>query len=379
MVHLKLQNESVLSFDIDQGIYQIYREDLLPFDLRDGIQDSRDGNNLQKALMNYRFLMDFFKNRSLSIRRENAKKILNALHISQTNDDTTTIKMMIMCKALSATDDYWITENPQERWENVNVRHNALHQVIAQISLLGSSPLTIIGPIRTPELTGQGAYAKAWVRENNELYLVKANSKYGHESEIEVLVSDILDCTNVPHVPYQLVHVDGKVCSKCKDICTDDKNVVSADSVIRWCNRTDRAFFEFVLGLDPENFYKTFIVDYLIANSDRHSQNWGFYMDVKTGQLLGLHPIFDHNNAFNEAAIEPPDGGDSLMAPGRSQQFMAQYSLKHCDFQFTKSISEDMFFDKSYFEIFQKRCATLGLNLGVGSQDHKKGFWRFVR
>lgn len=42
------------------------------------------------------------------------------------------------------------------------------------------------------------------------------------------------------------------------------------------------------------------IADYLLNNSDRHGQNWGFLMDNQTGKLTGYFPLFDHDHAFCE-------------------------------------------------------------------------------
>lgn len=36
------------------------------------------------------------------------------------------------------------------------------------------------------------------------------------------------------------------------------------------------------------------IVDFLISNRDRHGQNWGFYYDTETMEILGCRPLFDH-------------------------------------------------------------------------------------
>ena len=50
--------------------------------------------------------------------------------------------------------------------------------------------------IHTPELTAQGMAAKAWIRQNGELYLYKVGKK-------ELAASRILDALSVPHVTYR--------------------------------------------------------------------------------------------------------------------------------------------------------------------------------
>ena len=360
MTQLKLQNRVVLEFDVNNGDFWVVNNDLLPFPLRDAIIDTRTDNSRHAFILDYKMVMDYLHNRSLSIHRSNAKAILNALKIAQASDDTTVTKMMILCKGLSASDDYWLSNSPNEQWENINVRDNPLHETLAQLSLYGHSPLTITGHIRTPELTGQGAYAKAWFREPDGLYLYKASSENNKESEIEVEVSNILDYTNVPHVNYSFVNKEGKRCCRCKNMATEHHGLVTATDVMLWCKHTEQSFDRLVLEQDAENYYKTLIVDYLVSNSDRHIQNWGFYMNNQTGNLICLHPLFDHNNAFDKADMEKDDGGESMMMQGHSKREAAIYAKKRCHIAI-RYIPDTMFINKEHKESFMDRVKELGL------------------
>ena len=353
MIYLRLQDETVLEFDLDSGIFHSDNPAKLPVGLRDNLMFDDDS---RKAFMkNYDSVMAFLTTRSLNIKRENAKKILNALHISQSSDYDTVLKTMIMCKALSVTDDYWITQNQNEKWEDVNLRENPLHTTIAQIALSGVT-LTVTGKIHTPELTGQGAYAKAWYRENGKLYLYKAGTAGNCEAQVEASVSKILDATNTPHVEYTLDKKEGLKVSKCLNMCSDEVSIVPAEAVQRWCNRTGRNFDDFVTKLDPENYYKMMVVDYLIANSDRHGQNWGFYMNNKTGELMGLHPLYDHNNAFDEQEMKLPGGGDSLIMEGKTKEEAAKYAMKRCNFKITADLTRNAFCCMKHYDYFKEKA-----------------------
>ena len=356
--YLKLQDTTVLEFNTQEGYFNVLEPALLPYILKDRVVSSQ--NDYKQGIKNQTALLDFFSTRSLSVKRENAKEILNAMNISQKNGYETKYKMMILCKALSTSDDYWITNNKTEQWKDVNVRKNPLHNTIAQIALSGKN-LTITGRIRTPELTGQGAYAKAWFRDDDNLYLYKANTKNGHEAEIEVSVSNILDCTNVPHVKYELEKKENRITSKCKNICTDQLSIVDADDVYNWCSRTGLSFNNFAEKINSNLYYQTIVVDYLISNSDRHGGNWGFYVNNKTGNIIDIHPLYDHNNAFNEQLMEDEFGGNSLMIRNKTQKEAAQYAIKKCEFSFTKEITEEMFFSEKMYVSFCNRAVELGL------------------
>ncbi len=369
MSYLKLRDETVLEFDLNEGDFLIHNPQMLPFSLRDNMVDSREHKDYRSFVRNYQVLMNFFHGRCLSIQRKNAKAILNALHLPQKDDDDSVTKIMILCKALSVTDDYWLSNNPNEKWDDVNLKNNPLHEVIAQIALTGVKALTITGNIRTPECTAQGVYAKAWKRENGELYLYKASTTYGHESEIEAEVSDILDYTNVPHVHYDFLKDNGLRLSKCASMCTDAYSIVPSDDVFAWCNRTGRNFDQLIASLDQDMYYKTMVVDYLISNSDRHAENWGFYMDNRTGQLIGLHPLFDHNNAFDKNEMKMRDGGDSLMIPGKNKLDCAKFAIKRCSFKLDPKIPKNVFLNQKHFDSFCSRAAQLNIRVNAAEKN----------
>lgn len=361
MTYLKLKDKIILYFNVDSGIYRIQEPALLPFQIRDGMLDLDGNGTITQTITNYNALMRFFGSRTLSVKRENAKKVLNALKISQRDDNDTKYKIIILCKALSTDDDYWITNNPDEKWDSVNLYKNHLNEAISQIALFGKS-LTITGKIHTPELTGHGAYAKAWFRESDWLWLYKAPSRGGDEINIEVSVSNILDKTNVPHVKYEFTEKFGMKYSKCRSMKQENYSIINAEDVASWCNRVGISFENFVKKLDSENYYKTIIIDYLISNSDRHGQNWGFFMDNASGKLIKLHPLFDHNNAFDLGDMESIYGGDSLMMSGKTKKEAALYAIKHCDFKVTRHITKSDFPNNGAYLSFMQRLKLLSIN-----------------
>ncbi|MBQ8698037.1 MAG: hypothetical protein IJ521_03450, partial [Schwartzia sp.] len=363
MSFLKLGNKVVLEFDLKKGDFLIYESDLLPIPLRDRLIDSRKRKDFSSFAVNYDALMTYFHDRRLSVKRENAKAILNSLNIAQGDGNDTVLKTMILCKALSVVDDYWISNDSSETWENVNLRDNPLHETLSQIALSGFSPLSITGEIRTPELTALGLYAKTWRRENGILYLYKSSTLHGIESEIEVEVSNILDFTNVPHVHYDFLHENGLRLCKCKSMCSKSRSIVPAIDVATWCSRTGRDFDAFTRKLDSENYYKTLVVDYLVSNSDRHMGNWGFYMDNYTGELTGLHPLFDHNGAFDAKRMLYPDGGDSYMMMKYNMRFCAELGMKHCNFEIDPYIPENVFLNREHLKAFQDKAKRLHLKI----------------
>lgn len=369
------QDVPVMRIDLDEGVYKILHPELVPYQLRGAITPLNELNlegmsikAIEKEIKcrehfrdkNRTAITHYLASRVLNLSRENAKKILNAYHFSQNQDDATRARIAIACKAVSMVDSYWIKlEDSSITWEDLNPRSVSLNQIVAHIALKGSS-LTIQGIPHTPELTGQGAYAKCWQRFEDGTYLLKKSSKGGHESDVEVLVSNILDCTNVPHVKYTMTEFDGDKVCKCKNMASDDLGITSAEDIYSYCSRNELNFIDFLLNLDSENVMKMCIVDYLISNSDRHMQNFGCYFSSYTGELVSMHPLFDHNNAFDSEFMNDSQGGESLFFLGRSQKEACTYALKHCEFEIT-DVDQKIFFDHDMYDSFRERCNSVGI------------------
>lgn len=76
--------------------------------------------------------------------------------------------------------------------------------------------------------------------------------------------------------------IDKKVDTEITDIIEvikENNNIIDVDDTIK-------------------NFWKMFIVDSLIGNTDRHNGNWGFVKDNETGKIT-FSPIFDCGSCLN--------------------------------------------------------------------------------
>ena len=357
-MYLMMGNNKVVQFDLTKGIYHELRPNLMPFRIRDALQPE---DTLAHIQTNYDIIVEYLSSRMLDLSRENAKKLLNAYHFTQSQSPVAKARIAINCKAVSMTDNYWLqAEEDNIQWETIDPKHTPLDETVAYIALLGSS-FILNGKPLTPELTGHGSYAKAWIRENDGIYLYKKSSKGGRESDIEISVSKILDCFNVDHVGYEYCEFDDEPMCKCKNMATNRLSIVTAEDVYVYCHRHGQDFLQFALNLDQDAIYKMCVVDYLISNPDRHLQNWGFYMDNATGNLLRCPPLFDHNKAFDAQLIKDKTGGESLVFEGYSNQEVAQYSLQRCPFTGHDAVLKQFFLNEEHYESFMERASALGL------------------
>jgi len=303
---LMMKNEPVMQINFDEGKYDVLNKQLIPFTLKYRLREHKPltGNfkyDVTQATIvnnaNNDSIKSFLAHRVLPITRDNAKKIYTLFNLEQLQSDYDKAKIALLCRAVSLQDNYWVKlEGDTKTWEDVNLRTNSLSEVVIQVSLHGSS-LSLDGNLTTPELTGQGAYAKAWKREEDGLYLHKLGANGSWESKIEAMCSNILDCCNVEHLHYEMsTSMDVQTNEildtvKCKCMTTEDIAILPGVDFYSYCNQQGLDTLREAIKIDPDSMYKMMIVDYLISNRDRHGMNWGFFYNCNTMEILGCHPL----------------------------------------------------------------------------------------
>lgn len=291
--YLMLKDTKVLYFNLDDFMVEVLREELLPFSLRSDLSDSY---NPKEVLKNIEKLKSYFSSRVLSLHRKNAKQILNLLKLSQRDDIDTRCNIALYCKCLSLTDAYWVKqEDSTDSWEKVNLFSNHLSDAMVDVSLIGISFTPTTDQI-SPELTTKGLFQKAWVRKKDGLYMYKSDSLDDKtNTKVEVIASQVLDCFNVAHCEYRLEKYEELLVASCKCIANETYSMVDAADIKRYCDNIGVSFRAFCQQFGGIDYNKMFVVDYLLSNTDRHDENWGFYMDNETGKLVSLIPLYDHN------------------------------------------------------------------------------------
>lgn len=370
-VILMCGDNPVMRINFSTAKYEVVNENLLPFGIRGKLRKVPEFwevkskyEDTQRNLAigkNRDAVVSWFANRTLLLSRANAKWIYNALNIDQLDTEMQKLKVSFICRSVSVLDSYWVKlDGDSSSWGKIDVRRNHLNETIAQIALHGKSVM-IQGSLATPELTTNGAYAKAWRRHEDGLWLYKLGHNGSFESKIEVMVSKILDKTNVDHVPYVAGTDDGKYVCMCPCISTDKLSILPAMEYSSYCNVNGLDFDKEVLRIDKDRFYKMWIVDYIISNRDRHSQNWGFFYDRDTMEVVSTHPLFDHNNAFDIEYMR--DRNAVYQCSGKSLRESAKYAMTQTDFKITDKIVREDFLTERQYNEFVWRAGDLGLTI----------------
>ncbi len=241
-------------------------------------------------------LNDWWKGRSIPASRQGIQEALETLDIKDTQ--ILTVKSL----GLSLSDQYWIKpQNSNLSWSEVNFFENDFSEDIGNI-LFGAVSYKPID-FAAPDNTSDGWLKKRWKIINGERCLFKGGSNpFQQEPFNEVIASKLMERLNIPHIPYEIHWQDGYPFSVCKDFVTSDTELVSAYRVMQIRKRPnhENTYQHFVncctsIGIsDIQDFLdKMITADYILANEDRHFNNFGLIRNAETLEWIGTAPIFD--------------------------------------------------------------------------------------
>lgn len=166
----------------------------------------------------------------------------------------------------------------------------------------------MIGLIKRYHLVSPGCFLKAYSNENaNRIYYKLSNYDsyrgiYGHECVNELIASRLLDILGVPHVKYKLIHsyvkIGGQeiktwICSS-ENLKKQDEVKMAFDLFYDLEKQENESPIEFAVRYGwAQYIYRMFLVDYLVANRDRHGSNVEVLKTRNTNSVR-LAPLFDH-------------------------------------------------------------------------------------
>lgn len=367
------RDTEVMRADFDLLKYEVLRKEYLPYPIRGRLRAMPNPGSLKSsygltqsiiaARKNQEAVTGWLASRVTPLSRANARLLYNLFRFEQSGTDEQRVKIAMACRAVSVTDPYWLKleGDGDIHWKDVDALRIPLNEAAAQVALHGKAASLSGSPV-TPELTTGGAYAKAWRRHpDGQLWLYKLGANGNTESRIEVMCSGLLDKMNVEHVHYEAGTDGGKYVCMCPCMTTERRAILTGMDFISYCNVNGRNPDAEMLRIDRESIYKMWIVDFLISNRDRHGQNWGFFYDTDTMEILGCHPLFDHNNAFDNEYMM------NLDAPYQFGELTVRQAalkgMQEVDFHFTAPITRADFITERQYQSFQKRAGCLGLKL----------------
>ncbi len=239
--------------------------------------------------------------RSIPASRMGLSDMLDTLGIASSN------LLLTKCLGLSLSDQYWI--RPYESnmlWEDVNFFDNDFSDDIGDL-LFGTNGKNSGFDLSSPDNTSDGNLKKRWKIIDGKRCLLKSGSNpYSQQTFNEVIASKIMERLGIDHVPYSVTWINDEPYSVCEDFVTKDTELISAWRVLQLRTKANHEseYLHYVnicreLGIDiVSSLDKMIVLDYIIANEDRHFNNFGLLRDANTLELIGAAPIFDSGTSL---------------------------------------------------------------------------------
>lgn len=277
---MTMQNYFIMSADTpvakwDNGKLTVLKEELLPLYLK----------RVHNADM-------WLETRAIDSHRANSRLLKKALRLKEKDDVSTVVHV----NGATITDNYWIKPPDSElTYEDVKFSDDYFARLALKGTYDSFNRAANSKHSRTPELTNTGSFEKCWRLIDRRWWMYKSANH--DEMFSELFIARFGAALGVNMAVYER----GDKCVRTLDF-TDGASVnfEPASSFM-----DDNDDYEDVIAKLQEicpqaipDYVRMIFLDTIVANPDRHTANFGLLRDTKTGELLGLAPLFDHNMAL---------------------------------------------------------------------------------
>ena len=250
----------------------------------------------------FKKLAEWWDERSIPASRSGLREALEKLDINSPR------LLLTKCYGLSLSDQYWIKPvDSNLTYKTVNFFENEFSEDLGEL-LFGKDKDNHNLNLSSPDSTSVGNLKKRWKIIDEQRILVKGGSNpYRQEPVNEVVASKIMEYLNVPHTDYEMMFSIGYPYSECVDFIDVNSDFVSAYQINQYLkrNNNDSALTHFLRCAETLKISgaKKFIndmliVDFIIANEDRHLNNFGAIRNVDTLEFVSMAPIFDSGSCL---------------------------------------------------------------------------------
>jgi len=347
--------EKIVASISTTGYVRVFQEKFLPYDLYLEEINEADVDSMVNNLINF---YHWCASRVLSLDRVYAKELLNSIGVSQAVTDKERARISMSYHCVSLNDVYWVRKQGENvTFARLNLYDNPLNEAIVELSLKGRQ-MTVTNYELAPDLSTKGCFPKAWIRTEDGFKLLKD----GGEDIVrkELLASKICRCFDFPQVIYETYFYEGEPVTISKIVSSKERSMVSKMAFDIYAANHDLDTLEVCKQVDPISYYGMNILDYLTGNTDRHPENWGFYIDNSNNAYTGLYPLMDFNQCFK--AYDTLDGANcQTVFPCRmTQREAAIEAVKAVGLRQRKEMDMDAFEEwKAEAQMFEKRLQEL--------------------
>lgn len=247
-------------------------------------------------------LNEWWEDRSIPASRSGLREALETLGVTGPK------LLLFRCYGLSLSDHYWI--NPigsNFTWHDVNFFENPFSEDVGDV-LFGIPPKKEGFDFSSPDNTTDGFLKKRWKILDGKRCLIKAGSPpFLQQPFNEVIATKIADRLEICHIPYTVMWENGIPYSVCEDFVTPDTELIPAWRVIQTQKKDNQTsvyqhYRNCCEALGVPNVAhaldQMIVLDYLIANEDRHLNNFGLLRNPDTLEWVGPAPIYDSGSSL---------------------------------------------------------------------------------
>ncbi len=260
------------------------------------------GVPVKKGIADRSELNKWWTDRSIPASRSGVREALETLELTDTKI------LLIRCFGLSLSDQYWIRpEGTGLTWEKINFFDNSFSDDMGDV-LFGKPNKAEDFDFSSPDNTSDGYLKKRWKIINGKRCLIKGGSNLERQQPFnEVIASKIMDRLGIDHAPYSILWEDDEPYSVCEDFVTRDTELISAWRIMQTQKKDNSSsvyqhFVNCCKSLGAPDVVpaldRMIVLDYIIANEDRHLNNFGLLRNAETLEWLGFAPIYDSGSSL---------------------------------------------------------------------------------
>lgn len=248
---------------------------------------------------------------------------------------------------LSLSDQYWLKpEGASVTWSDVSCFTNDFPEELGRYLLPhapNSEPSLSSALRNTPHLVATspdtslgGNLSKRWEMRDGIRQLVKGGrATYFQQPFNELVATRLCERLGIAHVSYELEMGDGLAqwYSICPCMVDDTTEFVPAYQLRTSHQKAnDRSLRDYYVGLASAHGIEVgraveqmLSVDYLLANCDRHWNNFGVLIDTESRRWLSPAPLFDTGESlWCDRTVQQGFGGYNLGIPDSQRPFLME-------------------------------------------------------
>ena len=311
---------AMMKMDVRTGMIEYVLSVYLPEELPAGC--APDGTGLG----------EWWKLRAIPDSRKGIRQVLSRL------SEATSQSLMLSSYGLSLTDHYWIQPVGQELyWKDLNFYENDFGDELGDILTDSERERSVSDGISklSPSVSVNGDMKKKWIIRGGRRYLLKVNPSYHSQQAVNEVIAgklhERLGWKNYVSYEVGTIHISGRKypCSLSPMFTSVETEFVSAYQIVAaYKVPNDISLYEALirqavsLGADEKEvraFLEYMILtDFILTNTDRHLNNFGFIYDPRQHRLSGMAPLFDTGNSLFYDYDVIPHGGNLLDIPVNS-------------------------------------------------------------